>query len=154
MKSLLYTLLPFVFVGISVTLAGDPETYGSELTLEKTTPISEIIATPKAFEGKRVQVAGKVSGVCKKMGCWIEITDAKDAAIMFKVDDGVIVFPEESTGKAAVAEGVVMVRNLTREQALARAEHLAEEQGVAFDSTAITGPQTLVMLKGEGAVLR
>ena len=154
MKSLLYTLLPFAFVGISMTLTGDPETYGLELTLEKPTAISDIVQSPKEFEGKRVQVSGRVSGVCKKMGCWIEIADANQASLIFKVDDGVIVFPEESTGKAAVAEGVVVVRELTREQAMARAEHLAEEAGVAFDSTSITGPQTLVMLKGEGAVLR
>lgn len=154
MKSLFYTLLPFAFVVTSMTLAGDPERYGSELTLEATTSISEILAAPKEYEGKRVQVAGKVSGVCKMMGCWIEIAEADDAAIRFKVDDGVIVFPQESSGKSAVAEGVVVVRELTKERAMARAAHLAEEQGLTFDSTSVTGPQTEVFLKGEGAVLR
>ena len=153
MKSLFYTLLPFAFVVTSMTLAGDPEKYGADLTLDEKTSISDILQDSKAYEGKRVQVTGTVTGVCKKMGCWIEITDANDAAIRFKVDDGVIVFPQESPGKGAVLEGVVVVRDLTREQALARAEHMAEEQGVPFDSTAITGPQKLIMLKGEGAVL-
>ena len=153
MKSLFYTLLPFAFVVTSMTLAGDPEKYGSDLTLDEKTSISDILQDPQAYEGKRVQVSGKVTGVCKKMGCWIEITDAHDAAIRFKVDDGVIVFPQESPGKAAVVEGVVVVRDLTHEQALARAEHMAEEQGVPFDSTAIAGPQNVIMLKGEGAVL-
>ena len=154
MKSLLYTLLPFAFVGLSMTLAGDPEKYGSELTLDQTTAIVEILESPKEFEGKRVQVAGKVSGVCKKMGCWIEITDSQASSIRFKVDDGVIIFPQDSKGKSAVAEGVVVVRTLTKEQAMARAEHMAEEQGTPYDSTAVTGPETIIMLKGDGAVLR
>ena len=154
MKSLLYTLLPFAFVGLSMTLAGDPEKYGSELTLEETTPIVEILESPTKFEGKLVQVSGKVSDVCKKMGCWIEITDTEASAIRFKVDDGVIIFPQDSKGKSAVAEGVVVVRTLTKEQAMARAEHMAQEQGTPYDSTAITGPETLILLKGEGAVLR
>ena len=94
MKSLFYTLLPFAFVVTSMSLAGDPETYGSDLMLDERTSISDILQDPAAFEGKRVQVSGKVTGVCKKMGCWIEITDANDAAIRFKVDDGVIVFPK------------------------------------------------------------
>jgi hypothetical protein len=66
----------------------------------------------------------------------------------------VIVFPQESSGKSAVAEGVVIVRELTKEQAMARAAHHAEEQGLAFDSTSVTGPETVVMINGEGAVLR
>ena len=42
---------------------------------------------------------------------------------------------------------------LTKEQAIARAEHEAEEKGTKCDASKITGPQTVYQIMGVGAVV-
>lgn len=144
-----------VLLAGAVAYAGGSKNFGKALTLKETTKISDIYAHPQQFAGKRVLVEGPVVNVCKKRGCWIEIgSDKEFQSIRFKVDDGVIVFPLETGGKTARAEGVVNVTTYTVEELIKQGEHQAEETGKAFDPASIKGPKTIVMLKGEGAEVR
>lgn len=114
--------------------------------------IADLVADPDAFEGKEVRVQGKVSGVCPKRGCWMELRDADDHRLRVKVEDGVIVFPLEAEGLDATAQGVVRIMEMTRERYAAWLQHLAEEKGETFDdSTLGEGPFRIVQLAGTGA---
>ena len=130
------------------------KTYGKPLTLKEKTPISKILQNPNAYQGKKVQVEGTIVEVCEERGCWINIASDKPfEKIRFKVDDGVIVFPLDAKGKLAVAEGVVQVSMLTKEQAMAQAKEMHKERGTMakFDSTKYTKDVMNVLIKGEGA---
>ncbi len=81
---------------------------GKAITLKDKTPVSKILSNPTDFEGKPVLVEGKILGVCKEKGCWIEVAgDKKGQKIKVKVNDGEIVFPKDSKGKTALVEGTV-----------------------------------------------
>jgi hypothetical protein len=126
--------------------------YGDALTGAPRVEIAAILASPSAYEGRIVQVAGKVRDVCKNMGCWMEIEDDSGSAIQVKVDDGVIVFPVDSVGHLAAAEGKVEIRDLSREQYVEWRQHVAEEQGRRFDPSEIGDPPfRLIRLRGLGA---
>ena len=56
-------------------------------------------------------------------------------------------------GKKVVAEGTFKKMELTKEQAIARAKHEAEEKGTKCDASKITGPQTVYQIMGVGAVV-
>ncbi len=132
----------------------DAKEYGKPLTLKESTPVSAILRDPKSYEGKRVLVQGPIVEVCAERGCWIRIANDKEfEALRFKVQDGVIVFPLSAKGKTVLAEGVISVKNLTREQAIAQAREIAKERGTlaTFDPAKITGPVTDVVLTGDGA---
>jgi hypothetical protein len=127
---------------------------GKPLTLKEATPIAELSAKPEPLLGKMVQAKGKVTEVCQMMGCWMALVDpASQAMIRVKVKDGDIVFPKESVGKMAVAEGTLVRLQLTKEQAIARAKHEAEEQGRKFDASKITSGTTIYQIQGTGAVI-
>jgi hypothetical protein len=135
-------------------VAQSSKDYGKAITLTSRTPISSIIKDPKAFDGKRVLVEGLIVEVCEKRGCWIRIaSDKAFESLRFKVDDGVMTFPMEAKGKTVLAEGVVTVSTLTREQAVEQAREAAKERGTlaTFDPSTIKGPVTDVQLTGEGA---
>jgi len=137
-------------------MAGDVEKYGEALTegLE-ITPIEEILVDPDAWQGKKVQIAGEVSGVCSRQGCWIDITSADDATLRVKVDDGVIVFPQESMGRQAVAEGEVEILEMERDKYEEWLRHVAEEEGRDFDPGEVgEGPYQIVRLKGLGSEIQ
>ena len=129
--------------------------YGEPLTLTEVTAVSSILGDPVSFVGERVLIEGEVTEVCKMQGCWLEVVSGEaDDLIRVKVDDGVIVFPLTSRGKKALVEGTVEELQLTYEQAVARAEHEAEELGEEFDLSAVPeGPQTIYRIRGIGAVI-
>jgi Domain of unknown function (DUF4920) len=129
--------------------------YGAGVKLAASTPIADILRDPKAFAGKTVRVEGRVSDVCEKRGCWMEVaSEAAGEKIRFKVNDGEIVFPLEAKGQYALAEGVVAVNELTLEASRDYAKYQAEEAGRAFDPASVTAPTRIVRLDGVGAVLR
>ncbi|HEX4931655.1 MAG TPA: DUF4920 domain-containing protein [Gemmatimonadaceae bacterium] len=141
----------------AVTALAQPKDYGKALTLKEATRISQILQDPKAYDGKRVLVEGLVIEVCEERGCWIRIaSDKAFESIRFKVEDGVMTFPQDARGKTVRAEGVVKVKTLTREQAIAQAREVARERGTlgAFDPEKVKGPVTDVQLAGEGARIR
>jgi len=86
--------------------AMEAKKYGNGVSLSEATPVGEILANPEAYMGKKVRVDGIITGVCKKRGCWIQISDENGKGIRIKVEDGVIVFPATSMGHKASAEGV------------------------------------------------
>lgn len=136
----------------AVLFAGD--TLGAPLTLEYLTKVSDIMAQPDSFVGKRVLVEGVVAAVCQKQGCWMDIVSAEGGdTIQIKVDDGVIVFPKDAAGRKVLAEGTVERLDLTQEQAIAAGKSKAEESGGTFDPASITGPVTSYRIRGAGVLL-
>ncbi|MGD0580321.1 MAG: DUF4920 domain-containing protein [Bryobacteraceae bacterium] len=138
----------------ALSLSASDENLGAPLTLKTQTPIADLLAKPARFVGRSVQVKGKIIDVCQKMGCWMMLSDvATGASIRIKVNDGEIVFPKESVGKMAVAEGSFHEIKLTRAQATERAKHEAEEKGRKFDPASVKGPVTIYQIQGTGAVI-
>ncbi len=98
----LFLLIGFTFINAEVIKLG------KEITIKEKTSISKILSAPAKYEGKTVVVEGEVLGVCEDKGCWIEIAGSKkDEKIKIKVEDGVIVFPQDAKGKTALVQGVV-----------------------------------------------
>ena len=151
LKMILAVLGVFVIISCSGQPQKPVDKYGAALTLKKATPISTILNAPESFVDNNVLVQGKVVDVCANKGCWIEIAEEGGQKIKIKVEDDVIVFPQEAKGKMARAEGKVYAIHLTEEDAVNYFEHVAEEKGETFDPASVTGPVTFYQIKGVGA---
>ena len=123
---------------------------GKPLTLKKPMTIAKVMAKPDKFVGKIVQVKGRITEVCQMMGCWMDIADGAQS-IHIKVEDSVMVFPKESVGKQALAEGKLVKIELTKEQAIAQAKHTAEEQHRKFDPASVNSGKTIYQIEGISA---
>ena len=150
-------------------LAGDGVgTYGDGVTLSEAVAIDTLVANPDEYVGKTVRVDGVITAVCKKRGCWMQVTD-KDSGngVRIKVEDGVIVFPYESMGREASAEGVFDAIKLTPEQIEARraAAHNHGEgetcdksgpkgQGTDVGCDAPAVNEYVYLIRGTGAVIK
>ncbi len=131
------------------------QTFGAGLTLPESTAVSKILENPDSFVGEKLQVQGLVIDVCAKRGCWLFIAGDKPfEKIRIKVVDGEIVFPMIARGKEAVVEGVLEKIVLSKEQAIARAHHHAEEKGEAFDPSCVLSGETIYQLRGLGAEIK
>jgi len=148
------TLAALVLLALAASPALAATKYGKPLSDAAAVKLSELMAKPDAYVGKVVKVEGLVTEVCPKRGCWINVAGDKEfQTIRVKVEDGVIVFPLTDKGKKVVAEGTFRKMELTKEQAVERAKHEAEEKGTKFDPASITGPLTVYQIQGTGAVV-
>jgi hypothetical protein len=151
MKKIFIISVLSLMLAVSVFSASKKK-YGKEITVKETTKISEIIANPEKFEGKRVLVKGPIVDVCKERGCWIKIgSDKEFESIRFKVEDGVIVFPLDIKGMTAAAEGIVSVKKYSVEELIKSGEEHAKKEGTTFDASTVKEPKIVLQIKGEGA---
>jgi NACalpha-BTF3-like transcription factor len=112
------------------------------------------MSDPARHAGKTVQVKGKITETCERMGCWMNLADESSGQrVRIKVNDGEIVFPKTAVGKVAVARGKLVKLELTHDQAVAAARHEAEEQNRKFDPNSVKSGATMYQIQGEGAVI-
>lgn len=150
-------------------LAGETSaTYGDGVTLTEAVAIDTLISNPDDYVGKTVRVDGVITAVCKKRGCWMQVTDSESGnGVRIKVEDGVIVFPYEAMGHEAAAEGVFEAIKLTPEQIEARTAAAHDHaEGEACDKSGPKGEGTgagcdapvvneyVYMIRGTGAVIK
>jgi hypothetical protein len=126
---------------------------GKPVALNNPVTVSTLIDKAGNFVGKTVQVKGKITDVCQMMGCWMNIAGDDGKMVRLKVNDGEMVFPKDAIGKTAVAEGTFTKISLTREQAVARAKHEAEESGRKFDASSAKLPSAIYEIKPAGVVI-
>ena len=138
---------------LAITALAADQKLGQPLTSKESITLSTLYAKPDPLVGKTVQVKAKVTEVCLAMGCWMSLADSEGHTLRIKVDDGVIVFPKDSVGKTAIAEGKLAKIQMTREQAVDAAKEEAEETGRKFDPASIKYGKTIYELAGSGAVI-
>ena len=144
-------LLLLIFM-LTVSSLVEAKSFGAGVTLTKVTQVSEIMANPKEYVGKKVKIKGLVVDVCAKRGCWLYVAGDKPfQKIQIKVDDGVIVFPMSARGKTAIVEGVVEKLDMTREEAIAYHKHLAEERGQKFNPALVKENEATYRIRGTGS---
>jgi hypothetical protein len=142
-----------VLTTISLLQAGELK-LGKPLVEKSQTSLNELVAKPATYVGKTVQVSGKITEVCQAMGCWIMITDGKDARIRIQLaEEGKVAFPKDAPGKSVIAEGKVVRFELTKEQAVAMAKHEAKDAGRPFNPESVKTPYVYYQIEGSGAVL-
>lgn len=154
-------LLVLTMIVTMPAVGGEGKKYGAGVTLDSGVSVSELLATPERFIGKKVRVDGVVTAVCAKRGCWMMLTDPeREQGIRIKVEDGVIVFPLEAMGRKASAEGIFEVVNPAAEKhgegehaKQAAGEPASGERACAEHEKAAQKASATYQIAGTGAIL-
>ncbi|HEX6086504.1 MAG TPA: DUF4920 domain-containing protein [Thermoanaerobaculia bacterium] len=121
MKRLSIALL---LVLATAAFAGETITRGEVISRDaKSVPLAQVVAKPDAYTKTPVVVEGVVKTACERKGCWMQLTadDAPGVRVTFK--DYAFFVPLDSKGMKARAEGVTVVKTLSKKEA----DHLEEE---------------------------
>jgi len=155
MRQLTLLLAIAALLALPTSAQADCTEYGTGVSLEEATPVATLLADADSWAGETVRVEGEVREVCPRAGCWLSIVPADDASpLRVKVTDGEIVFPLSARGQHAVAQGVVEVQDMSRDQYAGWLQHLAEERGEEFDPASVgDGPYRQIQVKAVGAEL-
>lgn len=113
--------------------------YGDDFNYDSIQSISSLIDNANQFLDKQIVTEGKIVDVCPMKGCWIEIKDSdSDQIIRVKVQDDVIIFPQDSKEKKVIVNGVFTKIEFTEDQAIKWKIHLAEEKGLKLEESDVT----------------
>jgi hypothetical protein len=141
-------------LAFSLPAAAEGKKYGKGVGTAPEVKLVELAAHPEKYVGKAVRVEGRINDVCPMKGCWMDlVSDDKTQTIRVKVNDGEMVFPVDAKGNIATAEGVFTKVEMTKDQAVAHAKHLAEEKGQTWDPGSADVPTVYYQLKGTGVVI-
>ncbi len=121
---------------------------GEQVNMDLYQPLNAVLASPSEFINKEITLKGKITKVCKKKGCWADIT-SDDGLIRIKVIDGVIVIPIYAVGREAYATGKLSAKVLTKEETMSFLQHMAEDAGESFDPSSVEAGMTLYQLKAQ-----
>ncbi len=168
MRRALVVTVVMLLAGGVVATALDGDSYGDGVTLEKSVPIKDLMATPDKFVGQKVRVEGVISAVCQKRGCWMQVTDPDTGdGVRIKVEDGVIVFPYSAMGHKALAEGIFTAIPVEGGEHAEHAEHAKAEataegkepcdkteEGKKAGCDAPKKGNVIYLIQGTGAVIK
>ena len=113
--------------------------YGDDFNYDSTQSISSLINNANQFLDKQIITEGKIVDVCPMKGCWIEIKGSdSNQIIRVKVQDDIIIFPQDSKGKKVIVNGVFKKIEFTKDLAIKWKIHLAEEKGLKLEESDVT----------------
>jgi hypothetical protein len=132
------TIALMLLAATSLFAADEPIVRGAAISTDaKAVSLATVLETPADYSKTPVVVEGVIASSCDKKGCWMQLVPEegkRGIRVTFK-DYGFFI-PLDAKGMKARAEGVTVVKTLSKEQA----DHL-EEEGAKFtrnaDGTAV-----------------
>ena len=88
-----------------IVIDGAQEVYGAPLAGKELVPLKKVLAEDKAWDGKTIQIRGKITGVCEKKGCWMMLEDGEQA-IRIRFKDYKFFVPLDVSGREVAVEGL------------------------------------------------
>lgn len=137
----------------SFTKAQDEKrtTYGKNFEIAN---VVEAASLPKLLDDKseitNIVAKGKITAVCKMMGCWMKVDAGNGQEVMIKFGDHDFTLPKDSDGKTAYFTGTLF-KKITSVKEL---KHLAEDGGKSKEEIdSITEPKEEIRFNATGVIL-
>jgi len=102
-------ILIIVIAAVSFGFFAKTEKYGEAIANRNLTAVKDILADPKAWEGKLVTIEGKIANECST-GCWFYVQVGSGNLTIY-VDTGNSGFAiPQKVGKKILVEGKVVIK--------------------------------------------
>ena len=131
----------------------DPATYdhfGTGITKgDAPAPVLDALKNPAKFIEKTVRLEGRIMEVCQKKGCWMQIgTERHPMLVKFK--DYAFFVPKDASGRTAIVEGTMSMKQETVEQT----KHYLEDAGKKDEAAKVTEGRKLYHFLASGVAIK
>ena len=114
----------------------------------KVVAAADLLKDPAAFEGKTVRVEGPITAVCQTKGCWMHLSSEADP-LLIKFKDYGFFMPLDASGRTAVLDGVVKIKQETVEET----KHMLEDAGKTEEAAKVTEGRKIPTVVASGVAL-
>ncbi len=122
--------------------------FGAGMTEGTNVPVAEALADPAKYAGKTVRLEGVITSVCQTKGCWMHLGSEQNP-VMVKFKDYAFFVPKNASGRNAVLEGVVTMKQETVEQT----RHYLEDAGKHEEAKKITEGRKILTVMASGVAI-
>ena len=123
-------------------------TFGEKITPDGAITLEDMMAELEGKDSIQTKVTGMVESVCKKKGCWMNLTDGNNKVFVRFKDYGFFM-PLDCEGQRLVMRGTAKIEETSVEEL----RHYAEDEGQSADEiAAITEPKKELTFLADGVV--
>ncbi|MBX3462273.1 MAG: DUF4920 domain-containing protein [Planctomycetes bacterium] len=122
--------------------------FGAGVVEGQTTKLADALKNPDQFTGKTVRLEGAITAVCQTKGCWMHLGD-QNPPVMVKFKDYAFFVPKDASGRTAIVEGTMTLKQETVEQT----RHYLEDAGKHEEAKKITEGRKLYHLMATGVAI-
>ena len=122
--------------------------FGDGILEGPTTAVDAVKADPTTFVGRTLRLRGAITAVCQTKGCWMHL-GSEAAPVMVKFKDYAFFVPKDASGRAAVVEGTLTLRQETVEQT----RHYLEDAGKTEEAKKVTEGRKILFFMASGVAI-
>lgn len=122
--------------------------FGAGITEGAATPIADALKAPEQFTGKTVRLEAPITGVCQTKGCWMQL-GSQQPTVFVKFKDYAFFVPKDASGRTAIVEGVMTMKQETVEQT----KHYLEDAGKHEEAAKVTEGRKLYHFMATGVAI-
>ena len=126
--------------------------YGAVITKDNAMAVADLekmMTDKKVAEMPNVKITGKVMGVCKAKGCWMEVNNGDKQSMRVRFKDYKFFVPRDCENQTVYAQGVARFDTTSVEML----KHYAGDAGKSkAEIEAITKPEVALTFEAEGVI--
>ena len=125
--------------------------YGDTINANGAIASTQLLAQLAGKDSAPLKVEGKISAVCQKKGCWMELDLGNNQTMRVAFKDYKFFVPKDASGKTAIVDGMAHNDTLSIEDQ----KHYAEDAGKSKEEIAqITKPQPEISFEARGVIIK
>lgn len=125
--------------------------FGEKISADGATPVDSLKALMGSNKEMNCKLEGTVDAVCKKKGCWMEITKTDGSTMRVTFKDYAFFMPKDCEGKTAIMDGIAKLEVTS----VADLKEYAKDDGQSQDQiNAISTPQEELVFEAKGVILK
>ncbi|MFM1871616.1 MAG: hypothetical protein RL398_1038 [Planctomycetota bacterium] len=122
--------------------------FGAGMTEGTNVQVADALKDPAAYDGKTVRLEGVITAVCQTKGCWMHL-GSETNPVMVKFKDYAFFMPKDASGRTAILEGVVKMKQETIEET----RHYLEDAGKHDEAKKVTEGRKILTVMASGVAI-
>ncbi len=123
--------------------------FGAGIAAGPATPLADVLEKPDDYTGKVVRIEAPITAVCKVKGCWMHL-GSQQPPVMVKFKDYAFFVPKDASGRTAIVEGTMAMKQET----VAQTRHYLEDAGKHDEAAKVTEGRKLYHFLATGVAIR
>jgi len=125
--------------------------FGDTISADGAIASNQLLSQLAGKDSASLKVEGKISSVCQKKGCWMELDLGSGKTMRVTFKDYKFFVPKDASGKTAIVDGMVYNDTLSVDDQ----KHYAEDAGKSNEEIAqITQPKPEISFEARGVIIK
>jgi hypothetical protein len=125
--------------------------FGDSISEQNAEPAEKLLSLMSGKDSLPLKMSGKITDVCQKKGCWMEVDLGSGKTIRVTFKDYAFFVPKDAAGKTAIINGYAKIDSISVAQLK---EYASDAKKSKEDIDAINKPETELSFEANGVIIK